>query len=267
MALDHKSRKDIRLHSPLHSPEIRISAVPGLPEITPGADLVGLVARAIRAKGLRVGASDVFVVAQKIVSKAEGRIVDLSSVVPSERATQWATQYGKDPRMIELVLREARRIVRMERGVLIVETQHGLVCANAGVDASNTPHDAATLLPVDPDRSARELATGWSAEFGVPVGVIVSDTFGRPWRDGLANVAIGVAGLSPLADYRGKPDSSDRPMQATIIAVADELASAAELVMGKTAGVPVAIVQGFTSEGIEGSASQMIRPADQDLFR
>jgi coenzyme F420-0:L-glutamate ligase/coenzyme F420-1:gamma-L-glutamate ligase len=169
--------------------------------------------------------------------------------------------------LIELVLREARRIVRMERGVLIVETHHGLVCANAGVDASNTPQDAATLLPVDPDRSARELAQGWSREFGVPVGVIVSDTFGRPWREGLANVAIGVAGLSPLVDYRGKHDSSDRPMQATIIAVADELASAAELVMGKTAGVPVAIVQGFTPEGFEGSASQMIRPADQDLFR
>jgi coenzyme F420-0:L-glutamate ligase / coenzyme F420-1:gamma-L-glutamate ligase len=251
----------------LHSTEIRISAIFGLPEITPGADLVGLVAQAIRAKGLRIGPSDVFVVAQKIVSKAEGRIVALSSVEPSERAARWAVQYGRDPRLIELVLREARRIVRMERGVLIVETHHGMVCANAGVDASNTPDDAATLLPVDPDRSARELAQGWSREFGVPVGVIVSDTFGRPWREGLANVAIGVAGLSPLADYRGKHDSSDRPMQATIIAVADELASAAELVMGKTAGVPVAIVQGFTSEGVEGSASQMIRPADQDLFR
>jgi coenzyme F420-0:L-glutamate ligase/coenzyme F420-1:gamma-L-glutamate ligase len=251
----------------LHSTEIRISAISGLPEITPGDDLVAMVTGAIRAKGLRIGPSDVFVVAQKIVSKAEGRIVALSSVAPSERATQWAAQYGKDPRLIELVLREARRIVRMERGVLIVETHHGLVCANAGVDASNTPQDAATLLPVDPDRSARELAQGWSREFGVPVGVIVSDTFGRPWREGLANVAIGVAGLSPLVDYRGKHDSSDRPMQATIIAVADELASAAELVMGKTAGVPVAIVQGFTPEGFEGSASQMIRPADQDLFR
>ena len=251
----------------MHSTEIRISAISGLPEITPGDDLVAMVTGAIRAKGLRIGPSDVFVVAQKIVSKAEGRIVALSSVAPSERATQWAAQYGKDPRLIELVLREARRIVRMERGVLIVETHHGLVCANAGVDASNTPQDAATLLPVDPDRSASQLAQGWSREFGVPVGVIVSDTFGRPWREGLANVAIGVSGLSSLADYRGKRDSSDRPMQATIIAVADELASAAELVMGKTAGVPVAIVQGFTPEAFEGSASQMIRPADQDLFR
>ena len=265
--MNSKSRRNIALHSPSHSSELRISAVTGLPEITPGADLIGLVAQAVRAKGLRVGPGDVFVVAQKVISKAEGRIVELSSVTPSERATQWAAQYGKDARMIELVLREARRIVRMERGVLIVETHHGLVCANAGVDASNTPHDAATLLPVDPDRSARELAAGWTREFGVPVAAIVSDTFGRPWREGLANVAIGVAGLSPLADYRGKHDSSGRPMQATIIAVADELASAAELVMGKTAGVPVAIVQGFLSERPEGSATEMIRPADQDLFR
>jgi coenzyme F420-0:L-glutamate ligase/coenzyme F420-1:gamma-L-glutamate ligase len=251
----------------LHPPEIRISAVPGLPEITPDADLVGLVAQAIRAKGLRVGSGDIFVVAQKIVSKAEGRIVPLSSVKPSDRATQWATEHGKDPRMIELVLREARRIVRMERGVLIVETHHGQVCANAGVDASNTPQDAATLLPLDPDRSASELAEGWSREFAVPIAVIVSDTFGRPWREGLANVAIGVAGLSPLLDYRGQPDSSDRPMQATVIAVADELASAAELVMGKTAGIPVAIVQGFISTTRKGSARDLIRPADQDLFR
>jgi len=263
MNVGHKSRG----YLDLRSPEIRISAVPGLPEIVPGSNLVAMVAQAVRAKRLDVRQSDIFVVAQKIISKAEGRIVRLSTIVPSERATQWATKYGKDPRMIELVLREARRIVRMERGVLIVETDHGLVCANAGVDASNTPRDAATLLPLDPDRSARDLAAGWTREFGVPVGVIISDTFGRPWREGLANVAIGVAGLSPLADYRGKPDSSDRPMQATIIAIADELASAAELVMGKTSGVPVAIIQGFMSAGVEGSARQMIRAADQDLFR
>jgi coenzyme F420-0:L-glutamate ligase / coenzyme F420-1:gamma-L-glutamate ligase len=265
--MNSKPRRDIALHPPAHSPEIRISAIPGLPEITPGADLVRLVAQAIRAKGLRIGPSDIFVVAQKIVSKAEGRIVPLSSITPSDRSTQWAAQYGRDPRLIELVLREARRIVRMERGVLIVETHHGLVCANAGVDASNTPDDAATLLPVDPDHSARELAQGWSREFAVPVAVIVSDTFGRPWREGLANVAIGVAGLAPLLDYRGQPDSSDRPMQATIIAVADELASAAELVMGKTAAIPVAIIQGFTSHSVKGSARDLIRPADQDLFR
>lgn len=208
-----------------------------------------------------------FVVAQKIVSKAEGRIVRLDSIEPSERAKMWAAQYGKDARVIELVLKEAARIVKMERGVIIAETPHGFVCANAGVDSSNTPKGTAALLPEDPDRSARKLQAGLSKHFGVPVGVIISDTFGRPWREGLVNVALGVAGIPPLIDYRGRRDAGGKIMQATIIALADELASAAELVMGKFDRVPVAIIQGVATVKRSGKGRELIRPAERDLFR
>jgi coenzyme F420-0:L-glutamate ligase / coenzyme F420-1:gamma-L-glutamate ligase len=246
---------------------IRILPLRGLPEILFGDDLAGFIAHASRGQRLRVSAGDVFVVAQKIVSKAEGRIVRLDSIEPSERATMWAAQYGKDARAIELVLREAARIVKMERGVIVAETRHGFVCANAGVDTSNTPKGTATLLPEDPDRSARQLQAGLSKLFSVPVGVIISDTFGRPWREGLVNVALGVAGIAPLIDYRGRRDAGGKVMQATIIALADELASAAELVMGKSDGVPVAVIQGIAGVKRSGKGRDLIRPAEKDLFR
>lgn len=246
---------------------IRVLPLEGIPEIRPGADLGAILTEAVRRGQIQVAESDVFVIAQKIVSKAEGRIVQLDTIEPSEKAKRWADEHRKDARLVELVLREARRIVRMERGVLIVETNHGFVCANAGVDASNTPPGTATLLPEDPDRTARQLAAQFSKAFGVPIAVIISDTFGRPWREGLTNVAIGVAGIAPLIDYRGQRDSSNRPLQVTAIAVADELAAAAELVMGKLDRVPAAVVRGFRSPSRRGSGRDLLRPPDQDLFR
>ena len=214
-----------------------------------------------------MAAGDVIVVAQKIVSKAEGKIVRLGTVAPSERAAQWATEFAKDPQVIELVLREASRIVRMDRGVIVAETRHGFVCANAGVDTSNTPEGTATLLPENPDRSARKLQAALSKRFHARVGVIISDTFGRPWREGLVNVALGVAGIAPLIDYRGRRDANGKLMQATIIARADEIASAAELVMRKADRVPVAIVRGLARGKTGGSGKDLIRPRERDLFR
>jgi coenzyme F420-0:L-glutamate ligase/coenzyme F420-1:gamma-L-glutamate ligase len=247
--------------------EIRILGIPGISEIQPGDDLGGSVVAAMRAAEIRAVASDVFVVAQKIVSKAEGRLVRLDSVEPSALARRWANEHGKDARVIELALRESRRIVRMERGVLIAETHHGFICANAGVDVSNTPAGTAALLPEDPDRSASHLLSQFELEFGVPLGVVIVDTFGRPWREGLANVAIGVAGLVPLLDYRGQQDAAGYTLQATVIAVVDELAAAAELVMGKTSGVPVALIRGWDLSGRHGSSRELIRPPERDLFR
>jgi coenzyme F420-0:L-glutamate ligase/coenzyme F420-1:gamma-L-glutamate ligase len=251
----------------LPSKEIRILGIPGIPEIQAGNDLGATVIAAIRAAGIRPAASDVFVVAQKVVSKAEGRLVRLDSIEPSDMAVQWAGEHQKDPRVIELVLRESRRIVRMERGVLISETHHGFVCANAGVDVSNTPPGTAALLPKDPDRSASLLLEQFELEFCTPLGVIIADTFGRPWREGLTNVAIGVAGLAPLVDYRGQQDAAGYTLQATVIAIADELAAAAELVMGKTSGVPVALIQGSDLKGRHGTSRDLIRAPERDLFR
>lgn len=249
------------------SRSIRVLPLEGLPEIRPGDNLSRIIREAAMAQHLRVAAGDVFVVAQKIVSKAEGRMVRLDSVEPSERAARWAAEYDKDPRLIELVLREASRIVRMDRGVIIAETRHGFICANAGVDNSNTPEGTASLLPEDPDRSARALQSALAKLFRVHVGVIISDTFGRPWREGLVNVALGVAGIAPLIDYRGRRDAGGKILQATIIAIADELASAAELVMGKADGVPVALIQSLAGAKRTGSGRDLIRPAERDLFR
>jgi coenzyme F420-0:L-glutamate ligase / coenzyme F420-1:gamma-L-glutamate ligase len=249
-------------------PSIQIIPLAGLPEIAPGDDLSPLILDAARKQDLRIGEGDVFVVAQKIVSKAEGRIVRLDSIRPSERAERWAAEYQKDPRVIELVLAEASRIVRMERGVIVAETRHGFVCANAGVDVSNAPDGVAILLPDDPDRSARALQARLEAHLGVHVAVVISDSFGRPWREGLVNVALGVAGIAPLVDYRGQRDASGRTLQATVIARADELAAAAELVMGKIDRVPVAIVRGAAASAEEsGSGRDLIRPAATDIFR
>ena len=247
--------------------ELHIFAVPGIPDVAPGADLGALVGAATMRSGRAVAPGDVFVVAQKIVSKAEGALVRLDEVAPSPLAVQWAAAHDKDPRVIEVILRESRRIVRMDRGVLIAETHHGFVCANAGVDASNVAPGFVTVLPTDPDASAGRLRAALSATLGCPVAAIVSDTFGRPWREGVVNVALGVAGVRPLIDYRGTRDPYGRPLRATVIALADELAGAAEIVTGKTAGTPVAIVRGAAEWAGEGSARMLVREAGRDMFR
>jgi coenzyme F420-0:L-glutamate ligase/coenzyme F420-1:gamma-L-glutamate ligase len=247
--------------------EIRILPLSSLPEVKPGDDLGALIIAALAAAGLKCEASDIFVVTQKIVSKAEGRVVRLETVEPSARAKEWAERYGKDARVVEVILQQAKRIVRMERGVLIVETKHGFVCANAGVDASNVPEGVVTLLPEDPDESARGLRDQLEKAFRVPLAVILSDTFGRPWREGVTNVALGVAGLEPLLDYRGTPDTHGRTLQMTVVAVADELAAAAELVMGKTTRVPVALIRGYRYSPGAGSGGDLLRRPENDLFR
>jgi coenzyme F420-0:L-glutamate ligase / coenzyme F420-1:gamma-L-glutamate ligase len=249
------------------SEPIQIFALSGLPEIVAGDDVAKLVVRAVKDSSFTVVAGDVFVVAQKIISKAEGRTVELAAIQPSGKAAAWGAEYKKDPRLIELVLREAKRIVRMERGVIVAETHHGFVCANAGVDSSNVAEGTALLLPEDPDESARELRDRLVAAFGLQLSVIISDTFGRPWREGLVNVALGVAGISPTLDYRGQTDTSGKLLSATIIAIADEIASAAELAMGKTSRTPVAIVRGIRGSGSGGSARDLIRKPEIDIFR
>jgi coenzyme F420-0:L-glutamate ligase / coenzyme F420-1:gamma-L-glutamate ligase len=239
---------------------ISIVPVEGLPEIREGDDLAALIAE--RA-GLQDG--DVLVVAQKAVSKAEGRVVRLADVEPSDEARRLAG--GEDPRRLEVILREAKRIVRTRPPLVIAETAHGLVCASAGVDSSNAPEaDSVVLLPEDPDASAARLRERLRELTGAEVGVIVSDSFGRPWRQGTTDVAIGVAGIRPLLDLKGERDSVGHELHATVIAVADELAGAAELVLGKTAGVPAALIRGLDAGG-EGSAQDLVMPAERDLFR
>lgn len=248
-------------------PQLQVFGLPGIPEITTGDDLSSLIVRATHAVNLQIQSRDIFVVAQKVVSKAEGRVVALDSVTPSKPAIEWAAAHDKDARLVEVVRRETRRLVRQERGVMICETHHGFVCANAGVDNSNVAPGFVVLLPRDPDASAAHLKTALEAAFGVELAVIVSDTFGRPWREGLTNVALGVAGMAPLLDYRGQTDSFGQLLRLTMIAVADEITSAAELVMGKSDGIPVAIVRGFAYEARQAAASELLRPPDRDLFR
>jgi len=237
-----------------------------LPEITPGCDLARLIRDAARAQGVGL-AHRIVVVCQKIVSKAEGRLVALADVVPSALAREIGAEHDRDPRQVEVVLRESRRIVRRGRGVLITETHHGFVCANSGVDLSNAPGpDVAVLLPIDPDASARRLAEALSGADG-PTPVVISDTFGRPWREGLVDVALGSAGLAPIRDDRGTLDRAGRELQVTQPATADQLAAAAGLLMWKSAGVPVVVVEGFPIEG-DGSVKQaLLRDPAGDLFR
>ncbi|MBZ5494994.1 MAG: coenzyme F420-0:L-glutamate ligase [Acidobacteriia bacterium] len=258
------------------SSKIRIRGLQGIPEILSGTNLATEILRALASAAVsatpregRPEESDpiVIVVAQKVVSKSEGCLVRLDGIVPSARAQVWASEYHKDPRMVEVVLQQARRIVKMDRGIIIAETHHGYVCANAGVDASNAPSGMVVLLPQDPDKSAARLRQEFEQALHRSVAVIVSDTFGRPWRKGLTNVALGVSGLSPFIDYRGQVDSYGRLLQATVLAVADELAGAAELVMGKTTGIPAAIIEGFRYTPVEASGRDLIRPAEEDLFR
>ena len=249
-------------------PDIRVLGITGLPEVTPGSDLVGLLLEGVSRQDLRLRDRDILVITQKVVSKSEGRLVRLSEVKPSSLAESFAQDGNRDPRSVEVVLSEARRIVKMDRGILITETNQGMVCAQAGVDASNVPDlDSVALLPADPDRSAATLRSRIRERAGADVAVIISDTFGRPWREGLVNVAIGIDGLSPLLDYRGQTDPQGRPLLATVIAVADELASAAELVMGKLDRVPAALIRGYAFEPGSGKAADLVRPAERDLFR
>jgi len=251
---------------------VEVIALAGLPEVRVGDDLAGFICDALAATGgiLPLRDDDVLVVTQKVVSKAEGAIVDLRGVEPRPEAIAWAAAWDRDPRQIEVVLREARRIVRMERGVLVVETHHGFVCANAGVDASNVgpgSGDVVTLLPRDPDASADAIRAALLARFGVDLPVVISDSFGRPWRWGIVDVALGVSGLLPLEDLRGVADADGRVMKTTVRAVADELASAAELALGKTAGRPVALVRGAHPPRGEGRIGTAMMDAETDLFR
>src|SRR5713226_4077164 len=250
-----------------HDLAVQLLPLLGLPEIREGDNLATLIFQALRGKRIGLRHEDILVVAQKIVSKAEGCVVRLSSVQPSARALQLAAARNKDPRLVEVILQQSRRIVR-DDPVLIVETHHGFVCANGGVDHSNVPgDDVVTLLPGDPDRSARRLAAELRRLTKKRIAVIISDTFGRPWRLGLTNVAIGAAGVPVLRDLRGTRDRHGKPLTATILAVADELAGAAGLVMGKSEGLPVVIIRGYEFEPASEPASRIIRPPAEDLFR
>jgi coenzyme F420-0:L-glutamate ligase / coenzyme F420-1:gamma-L-glutamate ligase len=247
--------------------DLQAFAVGGLPEVSPGDDVGRLIFDALTKIGQVTADGDVFVVAQKIVSKAEGALIALADVRPSPLAERWAAEFGKDSRAVEVVLRESRRIVRMERGIIIAETRHGFVCANAGVDASNVAPGFVTTLPADPDASAAKIRDTLGTALDRRVAVIISDTFGRPWREGAVNVALGVAGLRPLLDYRGCPDHHGRRLQTTVIAVADEIAGVAELVTGKACRTPVAVVRGAAEWAGQGSGTMLLRDASMDLFR
>jgi coenzyme F420-0:L-glutamate ligase/coenzyme F420-1:gamma-L-glutamate ligase len=249
------------------APELRLVRILGMPEIHRGDDLARRIATAARQSGLQFEDGDILVIAQKIVSKAEGAVVRLTKLRPSPEARALAARMRKDPRAVEVVLRESRRILRRDH-VLIAETRHGFVCANAGVDHSNVPgRDLVTVLPRHPDRSARKIAAGLRARTGKRLAVIISDTFGRPWRLGLTNVAIGAAGVPVLLDLRGTRDRQGKRLMGTILAVADEIAAAAGLLMGKSEGAPVVIVRGYRYKPVSQPAACIIRPAAEDLFR
>jgi coenzyme F420-0:L-glutamate ligase/coenzyme F420-1:gamma-L-glutamate ligase len=257
---------------PLPDGRLSVIALDGVPEIGPGDDLAALLIQALRATpdALPLREDDVLVVTQKIVSKAEGAIVDLSTVEPRPEAAAFAARWERDARQLEVVLREARRVVRMAHGVLITETQHGFICANGGVDASNMGPDSwniVTLLPVDPDASARRIREAVAAEIGVDVPVIISDSFGRPWRWGIMDVAIGVSGMLPLDDLRGTPDADGRIMRSTVRATADEIATAAELALGKATHRPAAVVRGAHPTRGDGRIADALMPPGFDLFR
>jgi len=247
---------------------ITIKGLKGIPLVRKGDDLGDRIARAAKESGVTIESGDVVVVTQKVVSKAEGRIVNLSGVKPSTLANSIALQTNRDPRHVEVILQETSRIVRMKDNHLIVETKHGFVCANAGIDRSNVEgEDRVSLLPVDPDRSAERIRRRLKQLTGADVAVIISDTFGRAWRMGHVNFAIGAAGMKPMRDYRGEPDMFDHTLRVTVMAVADELASAAELVMNKRDRVPVAIIKGYHYPKGEGGARELVRPIEEDLFR
>lgn len=239
-----------------------------MPEVRPGDDLTRQILTAMQSVGLVPEDGDILVVAQKIVSKAEDARVKLSEVEPSEFAKQWALEWDRDPRAVELVLRESKRIVRMARGLIVSETHHGFVCANAGLDQSNTgEEEVAILLPRDSDASARNLRRGIADATGADVAVIVADTFGRPWRVGLTQVALGVSGILPIEDHVDKLDNDGRKLNMTAIAQADQLACAADLVCGKLRRVPVALIRNYDGPRGEGSGQELLRDPAMDLFR
>jgi len=248
--------------------DVRILPLAVEGEIRPGESLSQKLLAAAKTLGIRFQDRDILVVKHKVVSKVEGALVELESITPSATSRRWARAHGLDARVSELAVRESRRIVRRKRGVLITQTRHGFICANSGVDVSNVNGGRhALLLPRDPDRSAAKLRKELRRQLGIELAVIISDSFGRPWREGLTEVAIGVAGMRPLVDYRGRRDGHGYPLRVSIDAVADELAGAAGLVCGKLAGVPAAIIRGFAYRKGNGSARELIRPAANDLFR
>ena len=248
----------------------QVSAIPiaGLPEIVVGDDLGALIAGQCEANGSALLDGDLVVVAQKVVSKAEGAVRVIADQMPTAHVVELAGTLGKDPRIVQIVMDQSKRVVRAVPGVLIVETVHGFICANAGVDQSNIEAEGVvTILPVDSDRSAREIRDQLRDLTGCEIGVLVSDTFNRPWREGSTNVAIGVAGFDPISDLRGSIDDFDREMTTSMVSLADEVASTAQLVMGESGRVPVAIVRGIGWNSGEYSADRLLRPAERDLFR
>jgi coenzyme F420-0:L-glutamate ligase / coenzyme F420-1:gamma-L-glutamate ligase len=248
--------------------EIRIIPIHYIPEIKKGDNLANLLLAALKKQKVTIDKSDIIVITQKIVSKSEGRIIDLSMVTPSQFATQIGKKYKKDPRYVELVFQESKNIVRMSRGVIIAETHHGFICANAGVDASNVgKKNSAALLPKDPDTSAKKIREDLEKDVQGNVGVIISDTWGRAWREGQVNFAIGASGLEVLTDYKGVKDANDYELKVSIIAVADELASAAELVMGKVDKIPAVIIKGYPFKRSENGSKALLRTPKKDLFR
>lgn len=251
---------------------LEVIALQGLPLIRAGDDLTELIASALRRNGVAPRAKDVLVVAQKIVSKAEGRIADLATVEPSAKALALAAEVDKDPRIVEVILSESVRVVRARRGVLIVEHRLGFIMANAGVDQSNVAPAGGSprvlLLPENPDRSAETLRRGLAGATGIDLAVVINDSFGRPWRNGTAGVAIGVAGLPALVDLRGRPDLFGRRLEVSVIGFADEIAAAASLVMGQAdEALPAVVIRGLSWSAPESTAASMIRPPNEDLFR
>jgi coenzyme F420-0:L-glutamate ligase/coenzyme F420-1:gamma-L-glutamate ligase len=247
---------------------LTLTAIEGIPMIMPGDNLAELIAYALARMDLKLRDGDILSVCQKIVSKAEGRLVSLKDVEPSPMALKFAERWDKDPRSVELVLRQTSRIVRMDNAVLIVETGPGWVCANAGIDESNSlEDDRAILLPEDPDASAVRLRDDLKRLTGAAVAVLVTDTFGRPWRDGLTEVCLGIAGLDPMLDLRGTTDLGGRELHHTVIAIGDELACAAGLLMPKAGATPAVLIRGYHYQPADGSAKALIRPAASDLFR
>jgi coenzyme F420-0:L-glutamate ligase/coenzyme F420-1:gamma-L-glutamate ligase len=248
--------------------ELRIVGLDGVPDVQPGMDLAALVLAAAATSEFTFAPGDILVVTSKIVSKAEGRLVDLGTVEPSALALSYAQEWNKDPRHIEVVLRESRRIVRMDKGVILSETHHGFVCANAGVDASNVAGaEIVCLLPVDSNASARAIAAALADHLGYPVPVIISDSFGRAWRFGIINIANGAAGLELVIDYRGLHDPYGYLMSASVLAVGDELASAAELVMGKVDARPLAVIRGYPWQPGAAGAETLLMLPERDMFR
>ena len=248
--------------------EIKVIGILGMPEVHPGDNLPSLILQACSTQRTDLQNGDVMVVTQKVVSKAEGRMIRMEDIEASRLAEELSQGTHRDPRHTEAILQESSRIVRSDRGIIISETRHGFICANAGVDASNVPNDSTlTLLPLDPDASAETIRHWLQEACSIDVAVIISDTFGRPWREGATNVAIGIAGMDPLMDYRGQSDPYGQILLTTVMAIADELACAAELVTGKVSGVPVALVRGYQYNKGDLGITAMLRPPERDLFR